>query len=178
MKEELLEKAKKIRALILDVDGVLTNGVMYYSNYGEEIKAFDVRDGFAMVVWQNLGNFLAIITAHKSGIVRRRAKDLNIRYIYESRNNKLKVYYKIKRKFKLQDSEICYIGDDLIDLAVIKAAGFSVTVPEAASEVKASVDYITEKAGGSGAVREVIELILKAQGKWHKVLDSFEEIKL
>jgi 3-deoxy-D-manno-octulosonate 8-phosphate phosphatase (KDO 8-P phosphatase) len=170
---ELKEKINKIKALILDVDGILTDGKVFYSSYGLELKAFDIRDGLAINLWSRLNRPIFIITAHNSKIVRKRAKDIGINYVYQGRYKKVDVYEKIKKKFKLNDEEVCYIGDDLLDLAVMKEVGFAVTVPNAVSEAKEQALYITEKNGGEGAVREVIELILKQQNKWHEVLKIF-----
>lgn len=172
---ELQEKAKKIKLLLLDADGVLTDGKIYYGNYGDEIKGFDVRDGLGLSLWAKAGKISCILTAKKSPILKRRAKEVEITKVYQNSSRKSESYEKIKRKFKLRDEEICYLGDDLMDIGVLKRAGLAITVPEAPQEVKESVDYVTHNKGGSGAVREVIELLLKTQGIWEKLISRFYE---
>ncbi|PIW67496.1 MAG: hypothetical protein COW10_05350 [Candidatus Omnitrophica bacterium CG12_big_fil_rev_8_21_14_0_65_42_8] len=162
------ERAKKIKLLILDVDGVLTDGRIIYDNFGDEIKCFNVYDGFGMTLLHRAGIKSVIITAKKTRIVKRRAKDMHVAKVY-SNYEKLKVYEKVIKRFRVKDEETCFIGDDLIDLPVLKRAGLSIAPPEAMEEVKNICHYITKKSGGKGAVREVIEIILKAQGLWDKV---------
>jgi len=162
------ERAKKIKLLILDVDGVLTDGRIIYDNFGDEIKCFNVYDGFGMTLLHRAGIKSVIITAKKTRIVKRRAKDMHVAKVY-SNYEKLKVYEKVIKRFRVKDEETCFIGDDLIDLPVLKRVGLSAAPPEAMEEVKNICHYITKKSGGRGAVREVIEIILKAQGLWDKV---------
>lgn len=166
------EKAKKIKLLILDVDGVMTDGKIYYGNYGDELKAFDVKDGLGLVLLRRSGIEVAIITAKKSKIVKIRSRDMGVKRVYES-SSKLKIYRKLLRKFRLTADEVCFIGDDLLDIPVLKNVGLPVTVPQAVSEVKAYSSYITKASAGSGAVREVCELILKSQGKWDEVIKKY-----
>lgn len=168
----LLEKAKRIKLLLLDADGVLTDGKIFYGNYGDEIKAFDVRDGLALTLWRRAGKYSVILTAKDSPIIKRRARDTRICRVYQNAFKKAWVYEKIKKKFKLDDEEICYMGDDLIDIGVLKKVGLAVTVPDAPEEVKAVSHLVTQKRGGDGAVREVVEFILKAQGQWQKLLED------
>jgi len=162
------ERAKKIKLLILDVDGVLTDGRIIYDNFGDEIKCFNVYDGFGMTLLHRAGIKSVIITAKKTRIVKRRAKDMHVAKVY-SNYEKLKVYEKVIKRFRVKDEETCFIGDDLIDMPVLKRVGLSAAPPEAMEEVKNICHYITKKSGGKGAVREVIEIILKAQGLWDKV---------
>lgn len=168
----IAEKARKIKLLILDVDGVMTDGKIYYGNYGDEIKAFDVKDGFGVVLLKRAGIETVIITAKKSRIVKLRAKDIGIKWVYEN-HSKLKVYNKLLRKFRVNNDEVCFVGDDLIDISVLKAVGLSVTVPQASGEVKGFCSYITKANAGSGAVREVCELILKSQGRWEEITGKY-----
>ncbi len=170
--ESLKQKLRNIKLLILDADGVLTDGKIYYGSYGDEVKAFDVKDGLGLSLWKRSGKISCILTAKKSPLLKRRAKDVKIFKVYQNVYRKIDVYRKLKKKFKLVDSEICYIGDDLIDIGVLKEAGFSVTVPGVPSEVKDFANYITDNPGGSGAVREVIELILKEQGLWDNLVQD------
>lgn len=167
------ERAKKIKLLILDVDGVLTDGRIIYDNFGDEIKYFNVYDGFGMALLHKAGIKSIIITAKKTRIVERRARDMHIAKVY-SDYRKLKVYERVVKKFNVKDEEVCFIGDDLIDLPVLKRAGLSVAPPEAVEEVKNSCHYITKKSGGKGAVRELVEIILKSQGLWHNVIAEYK----
>lgn len=171
----LQEKAKKIKLLLLDADGILTDGKIYYGDYGDEIKSFDVRDGLGLSLWAKAGRKSCILTAKKSSILKKRAKEIRVTRVYQNSYRKTSSYEKIKKKFKLKDEEVCYMGDDLIDIGVLKKAGLAITVPEAPEEVKVCVDYITQHNGGRGAVREVVELILKIQGLWEGIISRFYE---
>lgn len=164
------DKIKKIKVLAMDVDGVLTDGNIIVDSDGREIKIFNVLDGFGIVVAGKAGLKTAIITARFSAPVEFRAKDLRVDKIYQAAFPKIKAYEEMLKEFSVKDSEVCFVGDDLPDVPVLKRVGFAVSVPNAAKGVKEHADYITKKAGGSGAVREVVELILTAQGKWTKVL--------
>ena len=174
MKAQLKEKIKKVKLLILDVDGVLTKGDIILDEKGKEIKVFNVQDGFGIVLFQRAGLKTAILSARSAGAVTARAKDLKMNAIYQDAYPKTAAYRKILRDFKLKDAQVCFIGDDLPDIEVLTKVGFSVSVPNAASEVKKKVDYITKHQGGCGAVREVIELILKTQKKWSAILKKYE----
>lgn len=168
------ERAKKIKLLILDVDGVLTDGRIIYDNFGDELKCFNVYDGFGMTLLSRAGIKSVIITARKTNIVMRRAKDMHVARVY-SDCKKLRVYEKAIKKFKVKDEEACFMGDDLIDLPVLRRVGLSVAPPEAMEEVKNSCHYITKNSGGKGAVREVIEIILKSQGLWYNVAIEYQK---
>ena len=174
MKAQLKEKIKKIQLLILDVDGVLTKGDIILDEKGKETKVFNVQDGFGIVLFKRAGFKTAILSARSSGAVTERAKDLKVDKICQDAYPKIIAYQKLLREFKLKDGQVCFIGDDLPDIEVLRKVGFSVSVPNAASEVKKKVDYITKHKGGCGAVREVIELILKTQKKWSAVLKAYE----
>lgn len=167
------ERIKKINILMVDIDGVLTNGKIVYGNSGDELKFFDVQDGFGIVLLKRAGIKTIIITAKKSKIVSKRAKDFNAFKVYQNCFDKLKTFQSILKTFKFNSEEICYIGDDLIDIPVLKRVGFAVSVPNATEEVRANSHYITKKTGGSGAVREVCELILKTQGKWKSITEKY-----
>ena len=164
---------KKIKVLMLDIDGVLTDGRIIMSNSGDESKFFDVHDGFGMVLLGRAGFKTIIITANKSKIVARRAKTLGVFKVYQNCFDKLKTFRQIIETFKITPEEICFIGDDLIDLPILRRVGFSVTVPNGVEEVKQKVHYVTKKYGGRGAVREVCNLILKTQGKWEEVTNRY-----
>lgn len=170
MTPKLKAKIKKIRLLILDVDGVLTNGEIILDERGKEMKIFNVQDGYGIVLFQRAGYKTAILSARAAGAVTARAKDLKVNKICQNAYPKINVYKKLLRDLKLKDEHVCFVGDDLPDIEVLKRVGFSVAVANAAVEVKKKVDYITKREGGKGAVREVIELILKAQRKWSGIL--------
>jgi len=173
MTTQLIKKIKKIKLLILDVDGVLTNGEIIIDERGKEIKVFDVQDGFGIVFFQHAGYKTAILSARAAGAVMVRAKDLKITEICQNAYPKITVYKKLLRKLKLRDEHVCFMADDLPDIEVLKKVGFAVSVPNAVREVKKVTDYVTKREGGNGAVREVIELILKAQGKWSSILKAY-----
>ena len=173
MNKKLLAKIKKIKCLVLDVDGILTDGKIIIDHQGHEIKNFDVKDGFGIVFFKKAGYKTAIISARSSAAVTARAQDLQIDKVFQDAHPKIDAYKKLLQEWHLHDEEVCFMGDDLPDMAVLKNAGFAVTVPQAVSEVKKIVDYVTEHKAGEGAVREVIELILKTQGHWKKVLQTY-----
>ncbi len=157
----------------MDVDGVLTDGKIVLDANGVESKAFYVQDGSAITYLHRVGVKTAIISGRKSKVVELRAKELSIEDVYLGIHKKLDAYTEILKKHKIKDNEICYIGDDLIDLPVLEKVGFSVAVPNAPSEVKERVSYITNAPGGYGAVREVTEKILKSQGKWDVITSRY-----
>lgn len=169
----LNERIHKIKLVILDNDGVMTDGRIVYGDYGDELKFFDVQDGFGVVLLGRAGLHTAIISAKKSRINARRVKELAVDKIYQNAFDKLATFEKALKKFKVQPNEVCYVGDDLIDLPVMKRAGFSVAVANAVDEVKKVAHYCTEKSGGRGAVREVTDMILKSQGRWTEVTERY-----
>jgi len=167
-------RAKKIKLLLLDVDGVLTDGSVILGNYGDELKRFDIRDGLGVVLVKRAKLKCAIITAKSSRVVKIRAKQLGIDKVYGN-HYKIKSLKSIKKRFSVKDEEICFLGDDLIDVSILKRVGLAVSVPEARQEAKNVSHYVTAASGGRGAVREICELILKAQGKWHDVTKRYLE---
>jgi len=160
------ERAAGIKLLVLDVDGVMTDGRIMYDNFGDEFKAFDVQDGYGLTLWWKAGLKSAIVTAKKSRIVSRRAKVCHITKVFMDAKDKAAAYEKLLRIFKVSDEEVCFVGDDLIDIPIMKRACLAVAVPYSRPEVKALAHYTTTAQGGRGAVRELIELILKAQNRW------------
>jgi len=168
----LKQKLSKIKMILFDVDGVLCNGDITYTDSGSEIKTFDVQDGMGITLARMAGLKTGIITGRKSGIIERRAKELKIDYLSQGSFNKLPAYEKILKESGIDESEICYIGDDILDLPILDRVGFSVAVANGREEVKADCDYITVARGGRGAVREVIDIILKRQGKFGVLLES------
>jgi len=168
----LKDKLKKIKLLALDVDGILTDGKIVYGHDGKEIKVFNVQDGYGIVLLRKAGLKTAIISARKARAVTVRAADLRIDKVYQNAKPKLNVYKRMLVDLKLKDESVCFMGDDLPDRQVLKQAGLAVTVPDANQDVKKCAHYVTRKKGGQGAVREVIEMILKAQGKWEKIVEE------
>ncbi len=160
------ETLKKIKALVMDVDGVLTDGRIIIDSNGIESKNFDVQDGFGIVFLRKCGIKTAIISARASGVVAHRAQDLKIDKVYVGVYPKLAAYESMLEEFKLKDEEVCFIGDDLADICILRRCGLAVAVSNAVFEVKEIAHLVTNKQGGRGAVREVVELILKAQGHW------------
>ena len=169
---EIIEKAKRVKAFIVDIDGVMTDGRIVYSSYGEELKFYDVQDGFGITLLNRAGIKTVIITAKKSKIVKHRARDLKVVRVYYG-FDKLIPFNDILKRFNVTPEEVCFMGDDLIDIPVLKRAGFAVTVPNAVDEVKKLAHYITVNKGGRGAVREICDLILKSQGKWDLVTSKY-----
>ena len=169
-KINLKNRIKKIKVLALDVDGVMTDGKIIFDSEGKETKNFDVQDGFALVLLKKAGFKTAIITARSSNVVSLRARDLNVDKTYQDAYPKVIAYEQMLKDFNVTDSDVCFMGDDLPDRQIIKRAGLGVAVANAAADVKRSAHYITKHCGGDGAIREVIELILKGQGKWKKIL--------
>ena len=164
-KQSLPSLLRRIQLLLLDVDGVMTDGGLFFSSSGEEFKKFNVQDGYGIAKLQRAGIKVGIITGRVSLIVKRRAEELGIEEVYQNIENKIDAYESIKKKFRITDREIAYIGDDEFDIPVLTCAGFSAAPADAAPLVKKHVQYICRLGGGNGAVREVIELLLKYQKK-------------
>ena len=160
--EETQRKAANIRLLLLDVDGVLTDGRLYFSEKGEETKAFHTLDGHGIRMLQKAGVEVGIVTGRNSVAVEKRASDLGIRILITGRQDKLNVLQEIKASEKLSDDQISFAGDDLPDLPVLMAVGLSFTVPHAHADLHSRVDCVTEQQGGFGAVREITDFLLRA----------------
>ena len=174
VKKNIKEKLCKIKLLILDVDGVMTDGRIIMDDEGREIKNFNVRDGHGLKLIQRYGIKVAILTGRQSKVVEHRAKDLEIKDVYQKVYNKKEVFDKILKKHKLSANDAAFIGDDIVDIPVLRRVGFSVAVADAADVVKKSVDYVTKNRGGHGAIREVCEMILQAQDKWREIAAKYE----
>jgi 3-deoxy-D-manno-octulosonate 8-phosphate phosphatase (KDO 8-P phosphatase) len=162
-------KAAKIRLLLLDVDGVLTDGRIIIDDRGVETKQFHVRDGQGIALLKRARIEIGFITGRSSAVVRHRAKDLGVGLVYQGVDDKLACYDEIKRRQGLKDEQIAYVGDDMIDLPLLLKVGLAFSVADGWPGLIAAVDCVTTAAGGQGAVREVAELLLKAQGKWPKL---------
>jgi len=160
------KKAKKIRLLLLDVDGVLTDGRIIIDDRGVETKQFHVRDGQGISLLQRAGIDVGFVTARSSRSVIFRAKELNVKLVRQGVQNELDAFNEIKRSSGLNDDQIAYVGDDIVDRPVLKLAGLAVSVADGWPELISTVDFVTATGGGQGAVREVAELLLKTQGKW------------
>jgi len=157
---------KKIKVVAMDIDGVLTDGRIIVDSHGIETKNFDVQDGFGIVFLKKCGIKTVIISARESGVVAHRAQDLKIDKVYVGVYPKLSAYENMLNEFKVSDDEVCFIGDDVADLGIMHRCGVSFAVANAVFEVKQIADVVTLNKGGHGAVREAIEMILKAQGHW------------
>jgi len=171
--KDIVRRAKKIRLLLLDCDGVLTDGKVYFFDSGVVGKAFDIRDGFGITLLDRAGIPVVIVTAQKSTLVVLRARQLKIKAVYEAKRDKLKAYRTLTKRFGVRDDEVCFVGDDLIDIPIARRAGLPVAVPAAAEELKKHARYVTKASGGAGAVREIIEIILRAQGLWKAIVDGY-----
>lgn len=171
--QAIVDKAKAIRLLILDIDGVLTTGAIYYGSNGFEMRGFHIHDGMGIKLLQKANIQVAVISGKKSDAVVKRMKDLHIEHAYLGHEDKLPAYEDLKQKLQLTDHDIAYMGDDLPDLPILRRAGFSATLPQAPEIIRQHVDYITKNKPGKGAVREVCELILEAQGQLQNVLQSY-----
>ncbi|MBI3615269.1 MAG: HAD-IIIA family hydrolase [Candidatus Omnitrophica bacterium] len=172
-KSQLRARAKKVQLLILDVDGVLTDRRIIVTSNGTQTKSFDVQDGFGLVMARKAGVRTAIITAGRSAVVTLRAQQLKVDWVAQFAQDKAKAFEDCLRHFRISPSAAGYVGDDLPDLPVLKRVGFSATVADGRPEVKPHVHYVTKAAGGRGAVREVVELILHAQGHWPQVVRRY-----
>lgn len=164
-----------IKFVIVDVDGVLTDGTIYIDSQGCETKAFSVLDGTGISYLHRVGIKTAIISGRDCNAVIHRAKELGIKDVYQGVKNKIDAYEQLLKKYALRDEEICYIGDDLIDLPILYRVGFSVAVANASPIVKCQSDYVTEARGGYGAVREVAEKILRFQDTWHLIMERYQK---
>jgi 3-deoxy-D-manno-octulosonate 8-phosphate phosphatase (KDO 8-P phosphatase) len=170
----MIGKLKNIQLLLLDVDGVMTDGSIIYDGNGLETKFFNVKDGHGIKMLQRHGVQVGIITGRSSVVVEIRARELGIELVYQGALNKLVSYRDVKLKTGLEDSQIAYVGDDIIDVPVIRRVGFSAAPPDSQPEVLALVDLVTACGGGRGAVREVCDLILKGRGAWDEVAVRYE----
>lgn len=162
-----------IKLIVLDVDGTLTDGKLYMDNENNSWKAFNVKDGFAIAQWIKYGGIVSIITGKSSNIVTRRKEELGIQELSQGISNKVAELKKVIAKYNLSLVEIAYIGDDINDLGVMSIVGFCASPNDAVQEVLDRVDYISKYNGGNGAVRDIIEKIMKDNGSWEKVVNSY-----
>ena len=170
---DALERAKRVKLIIFDVDGVLTDGSLNIGAHGEVFKRFHSRDGFGITLAHSCGLKSAIITGRTTDITAHRAAELKISAVLQGQMNKRDAYKKIKLQFGLTDDEICYVADDVIDLPVFVQVGFRAAVADASPEVVERAHFVSDNVGGHGAARQVIEFILKAQGFWQSIIERY-----
>lgn len=169
----LLEKAKKTRCLICDVDGVLTNGLIYIDNHGNELKGFHVQDGVGLKLLMAVGIDVAVITTSCNNVIDERMKQLGITHFFKGQIDKQQAFLALKQQLGLENEAFAYVGDDLPDLPVLQQVGLRAAVANAVPQVRESVDFVTERTGGTGAVREVCDLILRAQNRQDEALSRY-----
>ena len=172
MDAALKERAAGVRMLILDVDGVLTDGKLYFDHAGNEMKAFNTRDGMGIKALQKVGIEIAVITGRKSEAVTKRMEQLGVKHVYQGREDKLDAFLDLLDKTGLDAHETCFAGDDWIDLPVLIRVGLAVSVADAEDRVKQQAHWITKRQGGDGAVREICNMLLTAHEKHKVILDE------
>jgi 3-deoxy-D-manno-octulosonate 8-phosphate phosphatase (KDO 8-P phosphatase) len=170
---KLAQRCAAIRLLLTDVDGVLTDGSVILDNHGVESKSFNIRDGLAIRLWQHAGGRAGIVTGRSSQVVKLRASELDLDVVRQGVKDKLPEVQAIAAAMKLRPDEIAYVGDDLPDLPTIRDAGLGIAVADAPEEVREGADYVTSVPGGKGAVREVVELMLKNTGRWENAIRKY-----
>lgn len=172
-KTTLPRRCQPIELLVVDVDGVLTDGGIVYTQRGDEIKSFHVRDGSALKLWTKAGKKAALITGRRSEIVVKRGLELGLAPIMQGVEDKAAALAKMLKDLKVKPEQTCYIGDDLPDLGAMRESGLAVAVADACAEAQEDAHYVTAAGGGRGAVREVVELIMKCQGTWDEIVAGF-----
>ncbi len=171
--KQIEEKIKRIRLVIFDVDGVLTDGSLIMGDDGQEYKAFNAKDGHGMRMLQDSGVEIGIISARSSLVVANRMQNLGIKHLYQGERNKLKAFADLKTKLKLESDQIAYVGDDLLDLCIMREVGLSIAVHDATKTVVDQADWQTTAPGGKGAAREVCEQIMQTQNTFHKIVSKY-----
>jgi 3-deoxy-D-manno-octulosonate 8-phosphate phosphatase (KDO 8-P phosphatase) len=167
------QKCKSVELILSDVDGVLTDGRLIYNNQGVESKVFHIRDGQGIRLWRNAGRPFGLVTLRESNIVRTRAAELQIDILRQGVADKLATIDGIRKELDLRWEQVCYLGDDLPDVAALRRVGLGVAVADACAEAREAADHITSRDGGAGAVRETIEMILRAQGRWAEAVRPY-----
>lgn len=170
MDDSLRERCRGIDWLLLDVDGVLTDGHIVYTDGGKEIKAFHVRDGTALKMWRRAGKKAGLLTGRRSNIVERRAQELEMSVVVQGCADKGQAFADLLQRLEVRPENVAFIGDDLVDLPVLDRCGLAVAVADGCPEVVQAAHYVTEAPGGRGAVREVVELVLRAQDSWQDLV--------
>ncbi|MBN1867406.1 HAD hydrolase family protein [Candidatus Sumerlaeota bacterium] len=175
MNRLLKAKIERIKILLLDVDGVLTDGRIVYDSRGQEIKFFDVHDGIGVHALRKAGIPTILVTAKGSPAIAPRARDMGVAEVISDTVPKARVLGAIVAKYGVAEENLCFVGDDLLDLSIMKRVGCAVAVANACAEVKQAADLATKREGGRGAVREVAELILRTQGKWESIVEQYAD---
>jgi YrbI family 3-deoxy-D-manno-octulosonate 8-phosphate phosphatase len=170
---KLDQRCEAIELILSDVDGVLTNGGILFDNQGIESKQFHIRDGLGIRLWQRAGYKFGLVTGRSSHIVKMRAAELGVEIVRQTAEDKLPATLDVLAELGLEPPQVCYIGDDLPDLPAIKAMGLGVAVADGCPELRAAAHYVTTHRGGDGAVRETIEMILKAQRRWDDLIQKY-----
>lgn len=173
MMNDVLELAKAIKLVIFDVDGVLTDGSLFYGDDGQEYKAFHSRDGHGMKMLRDSGVDVAIITGRTSEVVNHRMKNLNVHHVYQGRLEKLPAFEELITKLDLQPEQVAYVGDDVVDLPIMTRVGLAITVPGAHELAKQHAHWVTTQPAGGGAGRDVCEMIMKAQGTYDTIIAKY-----
>ena len=168
----LTAKLRKVRLFLCDVDGVLTNGTVLMGE-GKEFKAFNIQDGLGLLLLMRAGIKVGLVSNRPSGVTQQRAEELGVTYLIQSKQSKVEAVESILAKESASWDEVCFVGDDVVDLGALKRAGVAVAVANAIDEAKKLADYVTEARGGDGAVRETVRLLLCAQGKWQDIVKHF-----
>lgn len=171
--QEVLDKAKNIKLVIFDVDGVLTDGSLFYGDDGQEYKAFNSLDGHGMKMLQQSGVLVGIITGRTSDVVTHRMKNLNITHVYQGKLEKLPAYEELLDKLSLTPEQVAYVGDDVVDLPIMIRVGLAITVPGAHELTKRHSHWTTTQKAGAGAAREICEMIMKAQGTYDQAMEKY-----
>ncbi|WP_455366197.1 3-deoxy-manno-octulosonate-8-phosphatase KdsC [Kaarinaea lacus] len=171
--EEVLNRAKNVKLVIFDVDGVLTDGSLFYGDDGQEYKAFHSRDGHGMKMLQETGVQIGIITGRTSEVVLHRMKNLQVQHIYQGRLEKLPAFEELISKLGITPEHVAYVGDDVVDLPIMTRVGLAITVPGAHDLAKQYAHWITSQPAGAGAAREICEMIMKAQGTYDALIAKY-----
>ena len=171
--EDIAKLSKHIKLIVLDVDGVMTDGRIILDNHGNELKAFYVRDGHGIRLAIRAGIIMAIITGRHSGVVEKRAVELGIKDVYQGVKEKLSAYLELLNKYNLKDEEVAFMGDDVVDIPLMRRVGLAAAPSDADELTKEKADFVSIKRGGRGAVRDFIELILKASNKWDSIIEEY-----
>jgi 3-deoxy-D-manno-octulosonate 8-phosphate phosphatase (KDO 8-P phosphatase) len=178
LSSSLSARCAGIEMLVVDVDGVLTDGGIIYTSEGVEVKQFHVRDGSALKIWEHEGKQAAVITGRSSPIVNQRAKDVGIGRVIQGAADKLSAYRVLLAESGVRPEQVCYVGDDVPDVPVLRHCGLAVAVADACAEALTEAHYVTRAPGGRGAVREAVELILRCQGRWQKIVERLRNERL
>lgn len=170
------EQLARIHWLLLDIDGVMTDGSLVYGAEGEMLKTFHVHDGHGLKLWLRAHRNVAVITGRSSRIVPRRMNELGVTYVYQDAKDKRSVFATFIQDTGAEPEDVCYIGDELVDIPVFREVGIGVAVADAVEEARQAADFVTQRPGGRGAVREVIELLLRAQNAWEQVTEKYFKV--